>query len=340
MVARGLEAPWALDFAPDGRIFVTERAGRIRVVKDGALQREPWATLPAVSEPNREMGLLGLAVDPGFAQNGHVYAYYTYRTQTGALQNRLVRLRDEDGRGVVDRIVLDGIPGGLNHDGGRMRFGPDGKLHVTTGEAERPQLAQDRGSLGGKILRLEPDGAIPSDNPFPGSAVYSFGHRHPQGLAFHPDGGLYVTEHGPSGNPARREACCHDEVNRIEPGANYGWPTVFGLARDARFRDPVYESGTDTWAPSGATFVSRGPLRGSLLFAALRGQHLHRVVFDGKGDTVVFAERLLAGQFGRLRDVVEAPDGGLYVLTSNRDGRGRPTADDDRVLRVTLRPRQ
>lgn len=339
VVARGLEAPWALDFAPDGRIFLTERAGRIRVIKGGTLEPAPWAVLPVASQADKEMGLLGLAVDPMFSVNGYVYAYHTYRTPQGALANRLVRLRDEGGRGVAERVLLDGVPGAQNHDGARLKFGPDLKLYVTTGDAERGELAQDRGSLAGKILRLERDGTAPADNPIAWSPVYSLGHRHPQGLAFHPDGGLYITEHGPSGR-LPGQPCCHDEVNRIEPGANYGWPTVFGLARDARFRDPVYESGTDTWAPSGATFVSRGPLRGSLLFAALRGQHLHRVVFNGKGDTVVFAERLLAGQFGRLRDVVEAPDGSLYVLTSNRDGRGRPTADDDRVLRVTLRPRQ
>ena len=337
VIARGLEAPWAIDLAPDGRLFVTERPGRIRVIRDGVLLPAPWATLPAVSQPDREMGLLGLALDPEFALTRLVYVYYTYRAPNGSLQNRLVRLRDEDGRGVDERILLDGIVGGDRHDGGRVRFGPDGLLYVTTGEAERSALAQDRTSLSGKVLRLRRDGGVPEGNPFLGSYVYSLGHRHPQGLAFDARGVLYATEHGPSGDPRRGQACCHDEVNRIEPGANYGWPLVFGIARNSQFRDPVHESGDDTWAPSGATFVTRGRHAGSLLFAALRGEHLHRLVFGADGTTVVFEERLLARQFGRLRDVFEAPDGTLYVLTQNRDGRGRPAPDDDRVLRVVLR---
>ncbi len=337
VIVRGLEAPWAVDFAPDGRAFLTERVGRIRIIRDGALAPEPWATLPAAAVPDREMGLLGLALDPGFSRTGFVYAYYTYRNASGQLRNRLVRLRDDAGRGILDRLLIDDMPGGENHDGGRLKFGPDGKLYLTVGDTERGQLAQDLAALAGKVLRLERDGAAPSDNPFAGSLVYSFGHRNPQGLAWHPEGGLYETEHGPSGNPARGQPCCHDEVNRIEAGANYGWPAVFGVVGDKRFLDPVHESGNDTWAPSGAAFITRGPLRGSFLFAALSGQHLHRLVFSADGRAVSFEERLLQNQFGRLRDVVEAPDGSLWVLTSNRDGRARPARDDDRVLRVVLR---
>ncbi len=337
MIARGLEVPWAVDFAPDGRAFLTERVGRVRIIRNGVLQPEPWATLPAAAGPDMEMGLLGLGLDPDFPRNGFVYVYYTYRNASAQLRNRLVRLRDDAGHGVVDRVLVDDMPAAQSHDGGRLKFGPDGKLYLTVGDTEREQLAQDRQSLAGKVLRLERDGAAPLDNPFGGSRVYSFGHRNPQGLAWHPDGGLFETEHGPSGNPARGQACCHDEVNRIEPGANYGWPAVFGIAGDKRFVDPLHESGNDTWAPSGAAFVTRGALRGSFLFAALRGQHLHRLVFGADGRTVVFEERLLQNQFGRLRDVVETPDGSLWVLTSNRDGRARPAPDDDRVLRVLLR---
>jgi glucose/arabinose dehydrogenase len=167
--------------------------------------------------------------------------------------------------------------------------------------------------------------------------VFSLGHRNVQGLAFQPDTGvLYATEHGPSGF---FPACCQDEVNRIEAGANYGWPIVTGKPGDPRFRDPIAWSGAfDTWAPSGAAFATRpGPLRGSFLFAALRGQHLHRIVFTPDGRGVAFEERLLVNQYGRLRDVYEISTGEFLVLTSNRDGRGRPAADDDRVLLVTLR---
>lgn len=337
VVARGLEAPWAIDIAPDGRLFLTERPGRIRVIRDGVLLPTPWAMLPAVSQADYEMGLLGLALDPEFALTRLVYVYYTYRASNGSLRNRVARLRDEDGRGVDERVLLDGIVGGVRHDGGRVKFGPDGLLYVTTGEAEQAALAQDPASLSGKVLRLRRDGGVPDGNPFPLSYVYSLGHRHPQGLAFDARGALYATEHGPSGDPRRGQACCHDEVNRIEPGVNYGWPLVFGIARNRLYRDPVHESGDDTWAPSGATFVTRGRHAGSLLFAALRGEHLHRLVLGADGASVVFEERLLVRQFGRLRDVIEAPAGAVYVLTQNRDGRGRPTAEDDRVLRVTLR---
>jgi glucose/arabinose dehydrogenase len=340
LIAGGLEAPWAVALAPDGRLFVTERPGRVRIVRlgsGGGLEARPWATLPARANPDAERGLLGIALDPDFARNGFVYLYYSYAGAGGATLNRLVRMHDTSGAGTDETILVDNIPGSSNHDGGRIAFGPDGKLYVATGDGEQQARAQDRQSLGGKILRLEKDGSVPSDNPFPGSAVFSLGHRNVQGLAFQPDTGvLYETEHGPSGF---FPACCQDEVNRIEASANYGWPIVTGKPGDARFRDPVAWSGNiETWAPSGAAFATRpGPLRGSLLFATLRGQHLHRIVFTPDGRGVAFEERLLVNQYGRLRDVYEIATGEFLVLTSNRDGRGRPAADDDRVLLVTLR---
>ena len=339
LIAAGLEVPWAVALAPDGRIFVTERPGRVRVARlgGGGLQAAPWARVPARANPDAERGLLGIALDPDFARTGFVYLYYSYAGPGGATLNRLVRLRDANGVGTDETVLVDNIPGAANHDGGRIAFGPDGKLYVATGDAEQQGRAQDRGSLGGKILRLEKDGSVPADNPFAGSAVYSLGHRNVQGLAFHPDtGALYQTEHGPSGF---FPACCQDEVNRIEAGANYGWPLVTGRPGDPRFRDAIISSGpTDTWAPSGAAFATRpGPLRGSLIFAALRAQHLHRLVLTPDGRGVAFEERLLVNQYGRLRDVYEIPTGEFLVLTSNRDGRGRPHADDDRMFLVTLR---
>jgi glucose/arabinose dehydrogenase len=340
LIAAGLEVPWAVALAADGRLFVTERPGRVRIVRLGAgggLDARPWATLPARANPDAERGLLGIALDPDFARNGFVYLYYSYGGAGGATLNRLVRMHDTNGAGTDETILIDNIPGSSNHDGGRIAFGPDGKLYVATGDGEQQARAQDRNSLGGKILRLERDGSVPSDNPFPGSPVFSLGHRNVQGLAFQPDTGvLYETEHGPSGF---FPACCQDEVNRIEAGANYGWPIVTGKPGDARFRDPIAWSGNiDTWAPSGAAFATRpGPLRGSLLFATLRGQHLHRIVFTPDGRGVAFEERLLVNQYGRLRDVHEIASGEFLVLTSNRDGRGRPAADDDRILLVTLR---
>jgi glucose/arabinose dehydrogenase len=340
LIASGLEVPWAVALAPDGRLFVTERPGRVRIVlfgTRGGLQPEPWARVPARANPDAERGLLGIALDPDFTRNGFVYLYYSYAGPGGVTLNRLVRLRDANGTGTDETILVDNIPGSANHDGGRIAFGPDGKLYVATGDGEQEARAQDRSSLGGKILRLEKDGSVPADNPFPGSPVYSLGHRNVQGLAYHPDTGvLYATEHGPSGF---FPACCQDEVNRIEAGANYGWPIVTGKPGDSRFRDPVAWSGNaDTWAPSGATFATRpGPLRGSLLFANLRAQHLHRIVLTPDGRGVAFEERLTVNQYGRLRDVYEVPSGEFLVLTSNRDGRGRPHVDDDRILLVTLR---
>ncbi len=340
LIASGLEAPWAVALAPDGRLFVTERPGRVRIVRLGAgggLEARPWATVPARANPDAERGLLGIALDPDFARNGFVYLYYSYAGPGGATLNRLVRMHETNGAGIDETILLDNIPGSSNHDGGRIAFGPDGKLYVATGDGEQQARAQDPGSLGGKILRLEKDGSVPADNPIPGSRVYSLGHRNVQGLAFHPDTGvLYATEHGPSGF---FPACCQDEVNRIEAGANYGWPIVTGKPGDQRFRDPLVWSGnTDTWAPSGAAFATRpGPLRGSLLFSALRGVHLHRIVLTPDGRGVAFEERLLVNQYGRLRDVYEISSGEFLILTSNRDGRGRPAPDDDRVLLVTLR---
>jgi len=340
LVASGLQAPWAMDLAPDGRLFVTERSGRVRIVQlggGGGLRAEPWATLPASTVIQGEKGLLGIALDPEFTQTRFVYLYYSYALANGATRNKVVRMRDADGRGVEETIVLDGIPGNANHDGGRLKFGPDGKLYVTTGDAENGANAQNASSLAGKILRLNRDGSIPADNPAAGSPVWSLGHRNVQGIAWHPDtGALYETEHGPS-NPF--PDCCNDEVNLIVPGGNYGWPTVRGALGDPRFRDPLLDSGRlETWAPSGAAFATKpGPIRGSFIFATLRGQHLHRVVFGPDGRAVLFQEKLLTNRYGRLRDVFEIASGEFLVLTSNRDGRGVPAADDDRVLLVTLR---
>jgi glucose/arabinose dehydrogenase len=336
-VVRDLATIWAIDFAPDGRVFPTERSGRIRTVRDGVLDPEPWMTIEVVE--SGESGLMGLALDPEFATNGFVYVTYTYAAPGGGLQNRLVRLREDraTGRGVFDSVLVDDVRGGRVHDGGRVKIGPDGKLYWTMGESGSPDLAQSLDTLNGKILRLNPDGSIPAENPFPGSPIYSYGHRNPQGLAWQPGTGLlFAIEHGPSG----QQSCC-DEVNLIVPGQNYGWPRASGDQIAEGMVPPLVHSGTSsatTWAPGGATFVTTGPWAGSLLFVGLRGESLYRVTLDPLGgQSIVGLERHFQGQYGRLRDVVEGPDGALYLTTSNKDGRGRPNAGDDQLLRLTVR---
>jgi glucose/arabinose dehydrogenase len=324
-VLTGLEAPWEVVFAPDGRTFITERPGAIRVVEGGELREEPYAALD-VREIG-EGGQLGLALDPDFEENGYLYAYYTTESESGDLVNRMVRLVEEGESATEDRVLLE-VPAYSIHNGGRVAFGPDGKLYATLGDAGEEGLAQEREVLAGKIVRLEPDGSVPEDNPFEGSPVYTEGHRNPQGLAWHPaSGDLYAPEHGPTG---------HDEVNRIRAGENYGWPEVAGAGGEPEFVDPVVESGEDTWAPSGATFATEGPYAGDLFFTGLRGSALYRVALDESGERAGEFEALLDGEFGRLRTVVEGPDGALYMLTNNTDGRGTPREGDDRLLRVTF----
>ncbi|MGH7313345.1 MAG: PQQ-dependent sugar dehydrogenase, partial [Candidatus Rokuibacteriota bacterium] len=315
-----LEVPWALAFAPDGRLFITERPGRIRVLGDGRLDPKPVATLPVAARG--EGGLMGLALDPEFAKTGRLYVCYTM-SKRGSLVNRLAVLTFREGRAGDERVLVDDIPGATVHDGCRVKFGPDGRLYVTTGDAAEPRLAQRLASLAGKILRYNADGSVPADNPFPGSPVYTLGHRNPQGLAWDGAGRLFASEHGPSGFPGG-----HDELNLIRPGRNYGWPEVYGRAGREGFDDPVLESGSRTWAPSGMAILGD-----AAYIAALRGQRLLRVGLAADG-SVTGVSSLLEGTYGRLRDVVVGPDGALYVATSNRNGRGSPAANDDRILRL------
>ncbi len=315
-IATRLEIPWALDFLPDGSIVFTERAGRVRLidVQEGLLP-EPLLTLDEIA-PRGEGGLLGIARHPDFARNQFLYLYYTYQDGDG-LSNRVVRFKKQGTVLLDPEIIIDGIPGANNHNGGRIKFGPDGLLYITTGDAAVPDLAQDRSSLAGKILRLEDDGTVPSDNPFPGSPAYSFGHRNPQGLAWDAQGRLWATEHGSSAT---------DELNLIQPGQNYGWPIIRGDEKAEGLVSPIIHSGGETWAPSGIAFF-----RDSLFFAGLRGQSLYQATIE---DQTVTLYRHLVRNFGRLRAVVVGPDNSLYLLTSNRDGRGVPTADDDQIIKI------
>ncbi|MCH8741772.1 PQQ-dependent sugar dehydrogenase [Patescibacteria group bacterium] len=333
VIAENLEAPWDLDFWED-RIFVTERAGRIRVIENGEFLPDPYFILD-VYTGGQETGLLGIALHPDFSRNRFVYIYYTYVGEDGLVWNRVLKLVDRGDYAEISEVILDGIPGTSIHNGGRMKFGPDEKLYITTGDAGREHLVQDLNSLAGKILRINPDGTVPEDNPFPDSPVWSYGHRNPQGLAWSPTGDLWATEHGPDPNDMRGRGPGRDEVNLIKPGANYGWPEVAGKAGEPEYVDPILSSGEKPWAPSGASFW-----RGELYFTALgftpgEGRRaLHRVTFDSDYRSVKEHDFLLENEFGRLRTAEPGPDGNLYILTSNRDGRGDPATEDDRIIRL------
>ncbi|MBW7477650.1 PQQ-dependent sugar dehydrogenase [Paenibacillus oenotherae] len=326
VIASELDVPWEMDIADDGRIFFTERSGALRVIEDGQLNPEPVITLDTPFISDGEGGLLGLTLDPGFSANHILYLYHTYE-ENDEVKNRVLRLVESGNKAQVDKVLIDDLPGSSNHNGGRIKIGPDGYLYITSGDRYEPPLAQDPGSTGGKILRIALDGTIPPDNPFPNSPVYSWGHRNPQGLAWHPETGkLYSSEHGQS---------AHDEINEIKPGGNYGWPLIEGDEsvddKDNPLLAPLLHSGNETWAPSGITFVNEGPWKGSLLVAALRGQQLIRVTL---GDTPSI-QSVLYQEFGRLRNVYNGADGTLYLMTNNRDGRGSPSQEDDRIIRLT-----
>ncbi len=318
-LARGLRVPWEIAFLPDGRALITERGGTVRLLDEDGVRDRPLRRVPV--QAVGEGGLLGLAVDPDFAENRLVYAY-----RTTASGNEVLRLRFAGGVLRPQRVVLRGIRAAPIHDGGRLRFGPDGRLYVTTGDAADPGLAQADGR-NGKVLRLT---AAQARGRGGAPETFTTGHRNVQGLAWQPGSGrLFASEHGPSG---------FDEVNLLRRGGNYGWPEVQGPEHGS-FRAPVALYPRSI-APSGATFVTRGgsSWTGDLLVSGLRGEQLRRLSFDGA--RVTRDEALLAGRFGRLRSVVEGPDGALYVLTNNTDGRGAPRAGDDRLLRIVPPRRQ
>jgi quinoprotein glucose dehydrogenase len=329
-----LQIPWSLVFLPGGRALVSERPGTIRLIRDGRLQPKPY-TLISVAHAG-EGGLMGLALHPEFPAKPFIYVMHTYK-KYGKLYNRVIRLKDTGDAGVFDRVILDNIPGARLHNGGRIAFGPDGMLYITAGENFKAAMAQDLSKLGGKILRLTPDGDIPPDNPFKNSPVYSYGNRNPQGIAWQPETGkLFESEHGPSGEFGLH---ANDEINIIVKGGNYGWPEAVGAPGMKPFIDPIVVW-KETTPPSGITFYKGGllmHLRGDLFVATLRSQALIRIRLDGGKVTRIerwFATDYTNGKYGRLRDVVEGPDGALYFLSNNTDGRGNPKPGDDRIYRV------
>lgn len=332
-VQTGLQVPWDLAFAPDGRMFVTERVGNVLIFESGApsARRIGGFSLPDM-RAQEESGLMGIALDPDFAANGLLYVCAS-RVDQGEWRNQVLRLKVSRNEIALDGFVIrSGMRAAVAHDGCTLRSGPDRKLWVSMGDSTVARLAQDTSSLNGKILRVNADGSVPPDNPMlPGrsgpSAIWSYGHRNPQGIAFQPGAGtVFVVEHGED---------THDEINVLEKGANYGWPLAEGPDPQHRFKDPAWSSGNVTIANSGGTFVTGamwGTWSGSLFTAQLKDADLRRYVVEGTAVTP--AEILLKGKYGRLRSPVLGPDGALYVTTSNRDGRGTPASTDDRIVRI------
>ena len=321
VVAEGLDTPWAMAFLPRGGALITERKGTVRLITAaGELLTSPIGQI--IVREVGESGLHGIALHPDFNENSLVYLYYTYEESGSNSLNRVARFTFDGARLSNEEIIVDKIPGAPNHDGGRIKFGPDKLLYITTGDAQEPSLAQDKNSLAGKVLRVTEGGTPAPGNPF-GNRVYSLGHRNPQGIVWDNNGTLWETEHGPSGAESG-----NDEFNKIEPGKNYGWPDIRGRETKAGMVVPILESGrSDTWAPAALAYIN-----GKFYFAGLRGSALYEVSEVTSANPKFRV--LFKGEYGRLREVIAGPDGMLYVTTSNRDGRGIPKVGDDKVLRI------
>ena len=315
ILAQNLDVPWSIDFLPNDTMIFTERVGRVDILENNTTVKVV-GNINVSQSPGIESGLLGIAIDPNFTQNKYIYVYYTHNSDV----NRISRFVFNNDKISNETILLDNIPGGSIHNGGRLKFGPDGKLYATTGDANNPNSAQDVNSLGGKILRLNPDGSVPNDNPF-GNYVYSYGHRDPQGLAWNPTNGiLYESENG---------NVMDDEINIITKGGNYGWPILQGNESAPGYISPIDVYTNFTLAPSGTAFYQN-----HLYVAGLRGNQLRVLNLSSDGNTVI-GESELFTNYGRLREVV-AHDGYLYISTSNQDGRGIPQTGDDKIIRIKV----
>ncbi|MBY7142596.1 sorbosone dehydrogenase family protein [Virgibacillus sp. NKC19-3] len=313
VIAEDLDVPWSIEKSED-TFYLTERTGSIVQVEDGEAEWQDVELEHEVSTAS-EAGLLGFVLAPDFSESNQAYAYYTYESNEGQF-NRVVTLQLEDNIWSEESVLLDDIPSGTYHHGGRLKIGPDGLLYATAGDASEREIAQDLDSLGGKILRMNLDGSIPEDNPFPDSYVYSYGHRNAQGITWSPDDTMYASEHGDNAN---------DEVNVIEAGENYGWPIIEGEEEQEGMVVPLFTSGNEeTWAPSGMAYDDD-----KLYVAALRGS----AVLEFDLETGDYRE--VIRDLGRIRDV-RVEDNYLYFVSNNGDGRGTPENSDDRLYRIAL----
>ncbi|MBL8955101.1 MAG: PQQ-dependent sugar dehydrogenase [Myxococcaceae bacterium] len=332
-VVSGLTVPWSLTFLPGNRMLVTERPGRLRLVENGALVATPVATVASLVRG--ESGLLGLAADPAFDTNRRIYLYLTAEDGSNRVERWAVAA---DYRSATkERDLVTGIPGAQFHDGGRLRFGPDGMLYIGTGDARSPDRSQDADDLAGKILRVNTDGEAAEGNPVAGKRWFITGIRNTQGFDWLSPTELAVTDHGPSGDTSRTG---HDEVNVAKAGDNLGWPTLYGCESGAGLVTPRL-----TWtkaAPPGGAAIYTGDRipqwKGSLLIGVLGATHLHRVAFSADRSKIDSNEVYFDGTLGRLRDVVMGPDGELYATTSNCDGRGTCPSESDRIVRIVPDP--
>lgn len=331
--AEDLYVPWSIVFTSSERMLFTERNGKVREISNGILNPQPVLELDDISERSEE-GLMGMVLHPDYETNKLLYLAYAY-PKNGGLAVRVEQYKDGGTSLSAEKIIIDNLPAATNHAGTRLRFGPDGKLYITTGDATNRNIAQQMNSLGGKILRLNDDGTIPSDNPFSNSPIFSLGHRNPQGISFHPEtGDLWETEHGPStfdGPPGG------DEVNLISGGKNYGWPEVSHEETNPRFESPkiVY---TPAVAPASGMFYSGKmfpQFKNNFFFGGLKGEGIFRVILDSLNPReVVTHEKLPDINYGRIRDIAEGPDGSIYFSTSNQDGRGNARQGDDKIYRI------